>query len=220
MDFDVNGVNELPSTPTSPAVGHLAGLLLRQQQESGAPLLDGKVVSYSTATGLAVVTVRGVAVPDVPNVSGLMLWTNDVVLLADYGPSYTIVGSSTATLRNASLPSGAALNFAGGWSTAAPGPTSGTSFTCKAGVLRGTASCTGYSTSAAVAITVQLYIDGINQGDMGLSPALTANAHHALSTVGFAQAVAAGMHYVYFRQTSGVSDTSDFGALSAVVTPT
>lgn len=114
MDFDVNGVNELAGTSTSPAVNNLASLLLRKKTASeGAPLLDGKVVSYDTSTCLAVVTVRGVAVPDIPNVSGLFLATNDVVTLANYGPSYIVLGSLTATARQ-DIPI-TSLALAAGW---------------------------------------------------------------------------------------------------------
>lgn len=118
-----------------------------------------------------------------------------------------------------SAPGGVALNLAGPWGTAAATPTSGTSFTCKAGVLRGTASCTAYVTVGGTALVVEVYIDGALAGDMRLWPAVTLNVHQTLSTLAIAVPVAAGTHYAYLRLASGAtSDSNDRGSLSAVVT--
>lgn len=147
-------------------------------------------------------------------------WITSYAFAADGGAAPPQPTPSPGPGAGAALPDGAALNLTGSWGAAVPGPTTGTAFTCKAGVLRGTATCEGYSAAGGTPIIVQLYIDGVNQGDMRLSAALTPNVHLKLSTLAFAPQVSAGTHYVYLRQTSGVSDNSDFGSFSAVVTPT
>lgn len=113
-----------------------------------------------------------------------------------------------------------ALQMTGAWPTAVPGPTSGTAFTLSAGgTLRGIAIASGFSTLSSTPITVQVYIDGTLVATSQLNNSVSTGVHLTTNAAAFAIALDAGVHYLYFRQTSGTSNAGDFGAAFGVISP-
>jgi hypothetical protein len=117
------------------------------------------------------------------------------------------------------LPSGFTATVTGPWATTVPGPTDGPAFTCREGILRMQTACSAFA-NANVGLTVEVYIDGVLQGNMRLAQSHSLTVHLALVPLMFSVAVDAGTHHYWFRQTSGISDGSDRGSLIGTVTPT
>lgn len=112
------------------------------------------------------------------------------------------------------------VSMTGPWGSAnPPGAGVGTSFTTPAGVLRFTAIATAYSTVAANAIWVEVFVDSVSMGIMKLSNAVSTNVHQTLPAITNSVTVTAGTHYLYYRLVGGASDASDFGSFFGVVTP-
>jgi len=112
------------------------------------------------------------------------------------------------------------FNFSGAWNTAAPGPTDGVAFVVRtSGWMRGFATATGWTNSAATGIQVDLYIDQVAHWSMAMPPNLAAGEHMSLSVAQFGVFLKAGTHYFYFRDILGESDSNDRGSFYGVITP-
>jgi hypothetical protein len=131
--------------------------------------------------------------------------------------AHRLSGPGTVAALNAAS---VALSFNTGavsWGTAVPAASDGVAFTTPAGVLRGQATVTAFSTTGTV-IIVEVYIDGVLVGDMRLAPALTTNAHLALGSLALSRTLTAGTHYLSYRITSGNSGNTDYGSFFGIVT--
>lgn len=115
----------------------------------------------------------------------------------------------------ADLPGGVVANLTGPWSGSVPGPTTGTARDCRAGILRGTMSATGYSGTGDV--TLELYVDGVLVGTSAITSAASGGVRFTVPSVVFEVPVDAGTHYFAVRQTVGSSNGSDQGHLHATV---
>lgn len=166
--------------------------------------------TYATQDGRGVQIVRSMGV----SVTGVDEYVRRFWTAAGATPTY---GPWEA--QGSTLPMGVALSFGGAWGPSVPGPTTGTAFPCGAGVLRGVASASGYW-SASTGIQVDLYVDGVNEGMMRLAPAHSINVHLTLPSVAFEIEVDAGVHFVYFHQAAGSSDSGDRGSFFGTVTAT
>lgn len=109
-------------------------------------------------------------------------------------------------------------NYTGGWPTAIPGPTTGSSMTLPAGTLRAICNVTAYQTVSG-AIQVDAYFDGVNMGSMGQNGSTAVNQHLDMWPRVFTTTVTAGTHWIYFRQVAGTSDAGDVGSFYGTVLP-
>lgn len=127
----------------------------------------------------------------------------------------------TLEKRNAqagsTLPGSVALGVGGPWATAVPGPTTGVSFTCRAGMLRGMCSGSGYL-GFGNDIYLEHYIDGVLVCTLEVY-INQINTHTAFPPLGFGHAVSAGTHYWSVRAVTTLSDTFDRAGIFGVVTP-
>lgn len=104
-------------------------------------------------------------------------------------------------------------DFAGGWATTVPTPTSGIAFQVKNdGVYLFNVYATAFQTTA-IAIAIETYVDGILRCAMILNPTAPQTQHVQLADT-FKVLLDAGQHFVAYRQTSGTSDGADRGSVS------
>lgn len=112
-----------------------------------------------------------------------------------------------------------AVTFAtgGAWGTVVPpSSTVGVPFTLpRAGPTLIQCDITGYSTTGG-GISVQVYLDGVLEGTATLAPVSPSNVHVALRPVKIAKTLTRGTHWLWYRQTVGVSDTADDSSISVI----
>ena len=111
---------------------------------------------------------------------------------------------------------GIQANLIGGWPTAAPGATSGTAISCPAGTLVLEFSATCYHPSGGTS-QVDVYLDGGYVNSMSLTASTPTGVRYKLSSSTLSTQVSAGLHYIYFRQVTGTSDTNDRGTIFGYV---
>lgn len=136
------------------------------------------------------------------------------------GPLFSVDGKGAGRWK-AIAPELFGFTFAGPWSGAVPGATTGQVFTLtKACDVLITTTATAYTVNAAVGIFMDVYVDGVVRGQMNLQPTLIANVRLTLApTVFKVTGLAAGNHYVAFRANSGSSAAQDVGTIHIVATP-